>query len=181
MAIEDGSSAAERTTITDTLQRIGFLSDIPDIEQDAIVEALVRILPDERDVGVCVSYNDFSASGEHPIQERTCSFLRVLPPTFGSWRGPPISAAIAKMQIVLCTSELLLWTSSQTSAVGAAVEERVTAYSLALSEILGAALGGRHKDVAQVWVDQGPTLCFHADPVAAQALQVYVDTAASSS
>jgi hypothetical protein len=178
--LEEGSSASERLTITDTLQRIGFLSGIPDTEQDAIVEALAVILPDERDVGVCVSYSDFSASGDHPIQERTCSFLRVLPPTFGSWQGPPLPAAIAKMQIVLCTSELLLWTSSHTRAIGAAVEERVTAYSLALSEILGAALGGRHKDVAKVWVDEGPTLSFHAAPDAAQALQVYVDTAAST-
>ncbi len=168
-------------TIADTLERIGFLSGIPDTEQDAIIEALARILPDEHDVGVCVSYDDFSASGEHQVQERTCSFLRVLPPTFGSWQGPPLSAAIAKMQIVLCTSELLLWTSSHTRAVGAAVEERVTAYSLGLSEILGAALGGRHKDVAQVWVDQGPTLSFHAAPAAAQALQVYVDRAAGTS
>lgn len=180
MAFEEESSAAERTTITDTLQRIGFLSGIPDAEQDAIVETLARILPDERDVGVCVTYSDLSASAEHPVQEQTCSFLRVPPPTFGDWRGAPISAAIAKMQIVLCTSELLLWTSSHTLDVGAAVEERVTAYSLALSEILGAALGGRRKDVAQIWVDQGPTLSFHAEPAAAQALQVYVDTAASA-
>jgi hypothetical protein len=167
-------------TITDTLRRIGFLTGIPDTEQDAIVEALAVILPDERDVGVCVSYSDFNATGEHPVQERTCSFLRVLPTTFGSWQGPPLAAAIAKMQIVLCTSELLLWTSSHTRAVGAAVEEKVTAYSLPMSEILGAAIGGRHKDVAQIWVDQGPTLSFHAAPAAAQALQVYVDTATSS-
>lgn len=175
------STASERIAITDTLRRIDFLAGIPDTEQDAIVEALAVILPDERDVGVCVSYSDFSASAEHPVQERTCSFLRVLPPTFGSWQGPPLSAAIAMMQIVLCTSDRLLWTSSHTRAVGAAVEETVTAYSLALSEILGAALGGRHKDVAQIWVDQGPTLSFHAESAAAQALQVYVDTAASSS
>lgn len=137
------------------------------------------ILPHERDIGVCVSYSDFSSTQAHPFQERTCSFLRAPPPSFGSWRGPPISAAIPKMQIVLCTDRLLLWTSSQVKSGGAVLEEEVSAQVLSFGEILGAAVAGRHGDVVHVWVDQGPTLAFHTEPASAQALQVYVDMAAS--
>ncbi len=175
---EQGSDEA-RATVTATLLRLGFLSGKEDPEEEAIVEAISTILPDERDIGVCVSYGGFSSTQAYPFQERTCSFLRVPPPSLGGWRGPPSSAAIPKMQIVLCTDGLLLWTSSQVRSIGAALEEKVSAQVLSLSEVLGAMVVGKHVNVVHVWVDQGPTLAFHMEPASAQALQVYVDMAAS--
>ncbi|HEV7162402.1 MAG TPA: hypothetical protein VGN25_04025 [Solirubrobacteraceae bacterium] len=83
------------------------------------------------------------------------------------------------MQIVLCTDEVLLWTSSQVKSAGAALEEKVSAQVLTFSDVLGAAVAGKHADVVHVWVDEGPTLAFHMEPACAQALQVYVDTTAS--
>ncbi len=179
MATEEQSSAEARETVAAALLRIGFLSGEESSEEEAIVEAISTILPDERDIGVCVSYGDFSSTQAYPFQERTCSFLRVPPPSLGGWRGPPNSAAIPKMQIVLCTDQLLLWTSSQVRSIGAALEENVSAQVLSLSQVLGAVVAGKHGDVVHVWVDQGPTLAFHTEPAAAQALQVYVDMAAS--
>jgi hypothetical protein len=85
------------------------------------------------------------------------------------------------MQIVLCTDELLLWSTSQVKSRGAVIEEEVRAQVLSLDEVLGAAVAGKHGDAVQVWVDQGPTLAFHLDQQAsAQMLQMYLDTAASS-
>jgi hypothetical protein len=179
MATEEQSSAEARETVTAALLRIGFLSGEENSEEDAIIEAISMILPDERDIGVCVSYSDFSSTQAHPFQERTCSFLRVRPPSLGGWRRPPVSAAIPKMQIALCTDQSLLWTSSQVKSIGAALEEKVTAQVLPLSEVLGAAVAGKHANVVHVWVDQGPTLAFHTKPASAHALQVYVDMATS--
>jgi hypothetical protein len=165
--------------VTAALLRVGFLSGEGSSEEEAVVEAVSTILPDERDIGVCVSYSDFSSTQAHPFQERTCSFLRARPASLTGWRDPPISAAIPKMQIALCTDRLLLWTSSQVRSIGGAVEEKVSAHLLPLSEVLGAALAGKHGNVVHVWVDQGPTLAFHTEPDSAHALQVYVDMVAS--
>jgi hypothetical protein len=73
----------------------------------------------------------------------------------------------------------LLWTSSRVRSLGAVLEEKVSAQVLSLSEVLGAAVAGKHGNEVHVWVDQGPTLSFYTEPAAAQALQVYVDMAAS--
>jgi hypothetical protein len=83
------------------------------------------------------------------------------------------------MQIVLCTDQLLLWTSSQVKSRAAVLEEKVSAQLLSFSEVLGAALAGKHANVVHIWVDQGPTLAFRMEPAAAQVLQVYVDMVAS--
>jgi hypothetical protein len=130
MAAEEQSSAEARETVTAALLRVGFLSGAGSSEEEAIVEAVSTILPDERDIGVCVSYSDFSSTKAHPFQERTCSFLRARPVSLTGWRDPPISAAIPKMQIALCTDRSLLWTSSRVRSIGGAVEETVNAHLL---------------------------------------------------
>jgi hypothetical protein len=110
---EEQGPGENRTAITAQLLRLGFLSGAGDSEEEAIVEALSMILPEAHAIGVCVPYSDFSSTQAHPFQERACSFLRVLPPTFGSRSGKPTMVPVPKMRIVLCTDELLLWTSSQ--------------------------------------------------------------------
>jgi hypothetical protein len=92
--------------VTAALLRVGFLSGEGSSEEEAVVETVSTILPDERDIGVCVSYSDFSSTQAHPFQERTCSFLRARPASLTGWRDPPISAAIPKMQIALRTAQL---------------------------------------------------------------------------
>jgi hypothetical protein len=179
MAVEEQSSAEDRETVTATLLRLGFLSGEGEPEEEAIVEAISTILPHEPDIGVCVSYSDFSSTQAHPFEERTCSLLRVRSASHSAWHSPAMSAAVPKMQIALCTDQLLLWTSSQVKSIGAALEEKVSAQVLSLSEVLGAALAGKHGNVVHVWVDQGPTLAFHTEPASAQALQAYVETVTS--
>jgi hypothetical protein len=179
MTTDEQGSEEARATVTATLLRLGFLSGEEDPEEEAIVEAISTILPFESDIGVCVSYGDFSSTQAHPFQERTCSFLRVRPASLSGLRGLSISAAMPKIQIALCTDQLLLWTSSRVRSIGAALEEKVSAQVLPLNEVLGAAVAGKHGDVVHVWVDQGPTLAFHTEPACAQALQAYVDMAAS--
>ena len=179
MTTEEQGSPEARETVTAALLRLGFLSGVESCEEEAVVEAVSTILPHVRDIGVCVSYSDFKSTQAHPFQERTCSFLRVRPASPDGWRGLAASAAIPKMQIALCTDQLLLWTSSQVRSIGPAIEETVSAHLLPLSEVLGAAVAGKHGNVVHVWVDQGPTLAFHTTPASAQALQVYVDVASS--
>jgi hypothetical protein len=176
---EAQSAEKDQPAIVAELLRLGFLSGAEDSEQEAIVEALTTILPDGHDIAVCVRYEDFSSTQAHTFEQRTCSFLRAPRPSFGGWRDLPPSVATPRMQILLCTDQLLLWTSSKARSRGLLVEETVDAQLLPFSEILGAALAGKHGDVVHVWVDQGPTLAFHMEPASAQALQVYVDTAAS--
>lgn len=179
MSAEEQASGDDRATVMATLHRLGFLSGAGDAEEEAIVEQIATILPHERDIEVCFPYSEFSSTQAHQFQERACSFLREPPPSFGSWRSPPTSMAIPRMQFVLCTEELLLWTSSQAESRGLLLKENVSAQVLSLSEVLGAVVAGKHGDVVHVWVDEGPTLAFHMEPACAQALQVYVDTTAS--
>jgi hypothetical protein len=183
---EEDISASERATIAGTLLRLGFLSGAGDAEESAIVEALATILPPEREIGVCVAYSGFSSTQAWQFEQRTCSFLRVPPAVPASRLGRVTSMSpsqlIPTMKIVLCTREELLWTTSRVKAGdGVVVEEVVTACLAPVGQILGAKVTGRHEDVVDVWVEDGPTLSFHTEPAEAQALQAYVDTIASSS
>ena len=56
--------------------------------------------------------------------------------------------------------------------------DRVTLYSVPIRDILGATVRHRHKGVADVWIDNGPTPSFRVEPNAADALQAEVDRAA---
>jgi len=174
---------ASRRSVATTLARLGFLPAEAVDEDNATVEILASLLPPGSTICVCVTYGDVTSTGRYPFREARGRFPRALPPApLGGHFGLTISAdglaEALRTHVVLCTQDLLLWTTSRlATADGVVAEEDVTAYWIALSDIEGARLRRRGLDI---WVNDGPTLSFRATPTEASVLCTHLETAAAS-
>jgi hypothetical protein len=167
------------------LARLGFISSETARRDNAAADILAELLPDDSEIRVCLSCHDASADGPYRFAEAKGVFRRPATPGFVTMAfGPvpgPVTVALPRTEMVLCTQEDLSWTASravrQTSSVS---RDEVTLYSISFSELLGAAVTDARKGEVHVWVSDGPTLSFRVTPSEAESLRSYVDREATS-
>lgn len=174
----EGTAAARRASIAATLVELGFIPGDRATPNNPAVEVLAELLPPEAKVELCLTCHEFSCSGAYEFAHSTGQFpdvaTRYAPGVHGSGgmlvKGP-------RRDLVLCTQAAVCWTYSQARA---SREDTVTLYSVPFTDILGASVRHGHKGVVEVYIDEGPTMCFHVERDVVEALQAQVDQAAQS-
>jgi hypothetical protein len=158
---------------------LGFIPADHARPDNPAVEVLAELLPMSAEVELCLTCHEFSCSGSYEFAHTTgrfpdvATFYQSMSRHTGAFtlvKGP-------RRDLVVCTPDALCWTQSQARSQG---EDNVTLYSLPFSEVLGASLRHRHKGVVEVYIDEGPTMCFEVEHDVADALQAQVDQAAQS-
>jgi DnaJ domain len=164
--------------IADMLVRLGFVSSDVRRGSNPAVDVLATLLPEDAEVAVCLTCLGVKANGPYECRETSGTFTAM---TITRQDGPYAIGdyvhAIDRTDIVLCTQDEVSWTASQYAGHG---NDRVTLYSIPFTEILGAEVRGRKHDVAEVWIDDGPTVSIHTRPHEADGLCEYVERVAST-
>jgi DnaJ domain len=167
-----------RAAIADALARVGFISSDARRQGNPAVDVLTRLLPETAEVGACLTCLGVKSSGEYDCRERTGNF-RAMTVTR---QDTPYAVhdhvhPIDRTELVVCTQDDLSWTVSQYSGEGM---DTVTLYSIPFSDILGAEVRGRRRDVIEVWIDDGPTVSIRTRPREADALRECIERTATS-
>jgi DnaJ domain len=182
---DDGEEAEEqpeqRSAIAAEMSRIGLLED--EGQEDPTLDAFTSALAPNDAIALCLRFDSFAVSDEHGFREVHRSLTRIGHPTGASTIPPPFLPAsrVERGEAVICTSESLIWATKLISPLEFPWEEvSVTAYSLALADILGAKIKSRRKGSVDIWIDDGPTLTFHTGRSDAERLCEWVDAVALS-
>jgi hypothetical protein len=164
--------------IADTLARLGFIPADAGLRTNPAVDVLATLLPETAEVAVCLTCVGVKSNGDYECRERTGSFRAMTvtrqdtPYAVNDYLHP-----IKRTEIVVCTEDDLSWTVSQYAGRGM---DRVSLYSIPFTDILGAEVRGRKRDVVDVWIDAGPTITIHTRPREADALREYIERTAPS-
>jgi DnaJ domain len=171
------SQPNRRTTIATELDRCGLLEGA-DLEDDPTVDVLASMISRNDRIAICTGYDSFSASGQFGFREMHRSAPRIAG-TLGlaSLSSIPTSVSpVVRGEAILCTDDSLIWTTRRVAPVDPVWEEvSVTAYAVALVDILGSRVTGRRKREVQVWIEAGPTLTFRTARSDAEILSAYFD------
>lgn len=168
-------------SIAAALARTGFLVG-PRDEDHIVIDVAVSMLPGQADIIACTPYVEVSSTLKYPHSKHQARFLRALPIDLGvslGGGGLGSTARPSATKVVICTSDVLLWTTSEFGiGDGVVVEECITGHTIPLAEILGAVVRKRRR--VDILVEEGPTVTFRTTPEAAAALSRAVDGAAGS-
>ena len=178
----DQAMAERPRSIAARLVRLGFIAADWATPDNPAVQVLTELLPLDAELDLCLTCHGFSASARYQFAETTGIF-----PNVGTFRMGPASADVSphgaplltapRRELVVCTQVALSWTASR---VRGDRQDVVTLNSAQFRDILGATVRHRRKGIVEVWVEDGPELCFRVTPEAADALQARVDQAAQS-
>jgi len=176
--IDERDTQGREAEVADNLMRIGFISGDARWPRNPAVEVLATLLPEGSQIDVCLTCLGVKSSGHYECRQRSGGFS-AMTITRQDW---PYGAgdyvhAIARTEIALCTKDELSWTLSEYAGHGA---DRVTLYSIPFDAIVGASVRGRKRDVAEVWIGDGPTISIQTRPREADALGGYIERAATS-
>jgi hypothetical protein len=152
-------------------------------QEDPTLDALTAAVGPDDTVALRVRFDSFTVSGEYEFREIHRSLTRVGHAPGASTIPPPFLPAsrVEHGEAVLCTSESLIWATKLIVPLEYPWEEvSVTAYSLALKDILGSRVAKRRKGAVEVWIDDGPTLTFVTEQSDAEKLAEHLDTVALS-
>jgi hypothetical protein len=166
-----------RTTIAAELARRGLLEGA-DPEDDPTVDVLASMIPRDARIAICVGYESFSTSGQYGFREMHRSVPRIAgAPSSSSLSSIPVNVSpVIRGEVILCTDDSLIWTTRRVAPVDPVWEEvLVTAYAVAIVDILGSRVTGRRKREVQVWIDDGPTLTFRTERSDAESLSAWID------
>ncbi len=146
------------------------------------MDVLVELLPFDANIQLCLSCHEFDSDGSYGFEEPRGVFPRPLVQRPASMQGElPGFTPIKRTEIVLCTRDELLWTSSRPRNRGGVVrQDVVTLYSVPFSEIVGASVHNRRKGTVDVWIGDDATLSFGVAPSEADSLCAYIEQAATS-
>lgn len=170
-----------QSAIAQTLARLGFISEAATHGRNLAVEVLAALLPPGADIGICLTCVGVKSSGSYQCRERRGTFPGMRIDKGGVHGAGHYVQAIERSELVLCTSDELLWTVTQYGGRGdSGFEDTVTLYSIPFEDILGAEAKGHKRDVVDVWIDDGPTVSIHTPAREADALSDYVERAAAS-
>jgi hypothetical protein len=152
---------------------------VPETGQDtaAPAEQPAKLLPMAAEVELCLTCHEFSCSGSYEFGHTTGTFFDVATRQMSGRYVEPRLVKGPRRDLVVCTQDALCSTQSQARGER---EDNVTLYSVPFSDVLGASVRHRHEGVVEVYIDEGPTLCFEVEPDVADALQSQVDQAAQS-
>jgi hypothetical protein len=172
-----GPQPNRRTTVAAELARSGLLEG-RDPADDPTVDVLASMISRGDRISLCFGYDSFSTSGQYGFREMHRSVPRIAG-TLGSASLSSIPTSVSPVvrgEAILCTDDSLIWTTRRVAPVDPVWEEvSVTAYAVALVDILGSRVTGRRKREVQVWIDDGPTLTFRTGRSDAEILSAYVD------
>jgi hypothetical protein len=164
--------------IADTLVRLGFISSESRGRSNPAVDVLATLLPEGAAVAVCVTSLGVKSGGQYECRERSASFRAVTVSRQDvAYAATDYIHPIKRTEVVVCTEDELSWTASQYAGQG---YDTVTLYSIPFTDILGAEVRGRRRDVVDVWIDDGPTVSIHTKPREADALCESIERAATS-
>jgi hypothetical protein len=173
----DAPEPNRRTTIAAELARSGLLEGA-DLADDPTVDVLASMISRGDRIAFCVGYDSFSTSAQYGFREMHRSVPRIAGTlSLSSLSSIPTGGSpVVRGEAILCTDESLIWTTRRVAPVDPVWEEvSVTAYAVALADILGSQVTGRRKRDVQVWIDDGPTLTFRTGRSDADILSAYVD------
>jgi hypothetical protein len=160
------------------LVRIGFISDDAGHSGNPVVEVLASLLPEGSRIDVCLTCLGVKSKGRYACRERTGEFT-AMTIARQEWHYAPGDSVhpIARTEIVLCTEGELSWTASKYVGHGT---DTVTLYSIPFSDILGAEVRNRKRDIVDVWIDDGQTISIQTRPREADALRDYIERVATA-
>lgn len=167
-----------RAAIADTLVRLGFIPSDARRRSNAAVDVLATLLPESAEIAVCLTCLGVKSNRHYECRERSGSFRAMTttrqdtPYAINDHVHP-----IKRSEIVVCTQDELAWTVSQYAGQGM---DRVTLYSIPFTDILGAEVRGRKRDVVDVWIDDGPTVSIHTRSREADALRDCIERTATT-
>lgn len=172
----DDEATDHRHAIAVELVRVGFLQ-VADRDHP-MVEVLASIVPDAGRITMCLPCSSVVVSGDHSFKELRRSFTRISP-TAGAAAFPVLGGARtvwSSGEIVLCTPDELIWTTSRITSVEGPWEQlTLIASSLAWVDVLGSRLTSRRRGTVDVWIDEGPTMTFRTTAADAGELVARVD------
>jgi DnaJ domain len=174
----DDEPDERHAAIAEVLVQLGFISSDARGPSNPAVDVLATLLPADEDIAVCLTCLGVKSSGQYRCRERSGTFramtiMRRDTPYAVSDHVHPIE----RTEIVLCTAGELSWTVSQYAGEGM---DRVTLYSIPFTDVLGAGVQTRKRDVVDVWIHDGPTVSIRTRPRKAEALCAYIERAATS-
>ena len=175
----DASDADGRMAeVADNLVRIGFISGGTRQPRNPAVDVLASLLPEGSQIEVCLTCLGVKSNGKYKCQERSGSFsaTTVIRQDWPYAVGDSVHA-IARTEIVLCTDDELLWTASKYAGHRM---DTVTLYSIPFTDILGAEVTKRKRDVVDVWIADGPTISIQTRTREADALRECIERAAAA-
>ena len=171
-------SDGRRAAVAETLARLGFISSDARRRRNPAVDVLAKLLPEDAEIAVCLTCLGVKSNGHYQCQERSGSFRAM---TVTRQDGPYAVGdsvhALERTEIVVCTETEVSWTVSRYAGQGV---DRVTLYSIPFTDILGAKVQGRKRDVVDVWIDDGPTVSIHTRPREADAVREFIARTATA-
>jgi len=175
---DDSDADGRVAEVADNLVRIGFISRDARKPRNPAVEVLATLLPAGSQIAVCRTCLGVKSKAHYECRERSGSFSATTV-TRQDWPyavGDSVHP-ITRTEIVLCTDDELSWTVSKYEGHRT---DRVTLYSIPFTDILGAEVRNRKRDVVDVWIAGGPTISIQTKPREADALRASIERAATS-
>ena len=174
----DDEPDARHAAIAEVLVRLGFISSDARRPSNPAVDVLATLLAEGAEIAVCLTCLGVKSKGQYECRERSGTFTATTITrqdamyAVGDYVHP-----IKRTEVVVCTEEELSWTVSHYAGQGV---DRVTLYSIPFSDVLGAGVQSRKRDVVDVWIHDGPTVSIRTRPREAEALCAYIERAATS-
>lgn len=163
--------------IAENLVRIGFLSREAGQAGNPAVDVLATLLPPRAQIGACLTCLGVKSDGHYKCRERMGSFrAKMIMRRDGPYAVGGHAHPIARTEIVLCTHDELSWTVSQYAGER---RDNVTLYSIPFTDILGASVRGRKRDVVEVWIADRTAVSVHTRPRMGDALCRCIELAAT--